>query len=77
MAILVLRILPSFDLDLEEIAHTFSKIFCNAFTICDPQLKPLGTGIPRTSSIGKVFHSARTGGTSMNMTQILLAAQSA
>ncbi|KAG8097900.1 hypothetical protein GUJ93_ZPchr0013g35266 [Zizania palustris] len=45
MAILVLRILPSLDLDIEEIAHTFSKITCNAFSICDPQLKPLGTGV--------------------------------
>ncbi|KAL5209790.1 hypothetical protein ABZP36_005413 [Zizania latifolia] len=45
MANLVQRILPSLELDLKEIAHTFSKIACNVFTICDPQLRPLGTGL--------------------------------
>nr|ADP02224.1 zf-MYND domain-containing protein [Triticum aestivum] len=89
MANLVQLILPSIELDLKEIAHTFSKSFvctevgiaychvleilavigslrpnplglgsaviavhptqvqfaCNAHTICDPELRPLGTGL--------------------------------
>ncbi|KAF7095221.1 hypothetical protein CFC21_097442 [Triticum aestivum] len=45
MANLVQLILPSIELDLKEIAHTFSKFTCNAHTICDPELRPLGTGL--------------------------------
>ncbi|GJM96346.1 hypothetical protein PR202_ga13171 [Eleusine coracana subsp. coracana] len=45
MANLVNLILPSLELDLKEIAHTFSKFSCNAHTICDPELRPLGTGL--------------------------------
>ncbi|CAM0875243.1 unnamed protein product [Alopecurus aequalis] len=45
MANLVQLILPSIELDLKEIAHTFSKFACNAHTICDPELRPLGTGL--------------------------------
>lgn len=45
MANLVQLILPSVELDLKEIAHTFSKFACNAHTICDPELRPLGTGL--------------------------------
>ncbi|XP_062214848.1 histone-lysine N-methyltransferase ASHR1 isoform X2 [Phragmites australis] len=53
MANLVSLILPSLDLelDLKEIAHTFSKFACNAHTICDPELRPLGTGLYPVISI--------------------------
>ncbi|KAG8097903.1 hypothetical protein GUJ93_ZPchr0013g37585 [Zizania palustris] len=45
MANVVQMILPSLELDHNAITHTFSKFSCNAFTICDPQLKPVGTGL--------------------------------
>lgn len=51
MANLVQLILPSFELDLKEITHTFSKFACNAHTICDPELRPLGTGLYPVISI--------------------------
>ncbi|KAL6637067.1 hypothetical protein ACP70R_024639 [Stipagrostis hirtigluma subsp. patula] len=51
MANLVHLILPSLQLDLKEIAHTFSKFACNAHTICDPELRPLGTGLYPVISI--------------------------
>ncbi|TKV91821.1 hypothetical protein SEVIR_9G123000v4 [Setaria viridis] len=51
MANLVSLILPSLELDLKEIAHTFSKFACNAHTICDPELRPLGTGLYPVISI--------------------------
>uniref|UniRef100_A0A0D9VXZ2 SET domain-containing protein n=1 Tax=Leersia perrieri TaxID=77586 RepID=A0A0D9VXZ2_9ORYZ len=51
MANLVQLILPSIELDLKEITHTFSKFACNAHTICDPELKPLGTGLYPVLSI--------------------------
>ncbi|KAJ1293970.1 hypothetical protein BS78_01G111000 [Paspalum vaginatum] len=51
MANLVSLILPSLKLDLKEIAHTFSKFACNAHTICDPELRPLGTGLYPVISI--------------------------
>ncbi|KAL6909510.1 hypothetical protein ACP4OV_001791 [Aristida adscensionis] len=51
MANLVHLILPSFELDLKEIAHNFSKFACNAHTICDPELRPLGTGLYPVISI--------------------------
>nr|XP_015632311.1 histone-lysine N-methyltransferase ASHR1 isoform X3 [Oryza sativa Japonica Group] len=51
MANLVQLILPSFELDLKEITHTFSKFACNAHTICDPELRPLGTGLYPVLSI--------------------------
>nr|CAB3499011.1 unnamed protein product [Digitaria exilis] len=51
MANLVNLILPSLELDLKEIAHTFSKFACNAHTICDPELRPLGTGLYPVISI--------------------------
>jgi len=51
MANLVDLILPSVELDLKEIAHTFSKFACNAHTICDSELRPLGTGLYPVISI--------------------------
>ncbi|XP_078155375.1 SET domain group 37 isoform X2 [Carex rostrata] len=45
MANLVSLVLPFLDLDLKEIAHNFSKLSCNAHTICDVELRPLGTGL--------------------------------
>ncbi|CAL4935494.1 unnamed protein product [Urochloa decumbens] len=51
MANLVKLVLPSLELDLKEIAHTFSKFACNAHTICDPELRPLGTGLYPVISI--------------------------
>ncbi|CAN6292193.1 unnamed protein product [Urochloa humidicola] len=51
MANLVNLVLSSLELDLKEIAHTFSKFACNAHTICDPELRPLGTGLYPVISI--------------------------
>ncbi|AQK63624.1 Histone-lysine N-methyltransferase ASHR1 [Zea mays] len=61
MANLVSLILPFIELDLKEIAQTFSKhelliltymqFACNAHTICDPELRPLGTGLYPVISI--------------------------
>ncbi|KAJ4755629.1 N-lysine methyltransferase SMYD2 [Rhynchospora pubera] len=45
MANLVRLVLPSLDLDLKEISHNFSKLSCNAHTICDTELRPIGTGL--------------------------------
>lgn len=52
MANLVQLILPAIELDLKETAHIFSKFSCNAHTICDPELRPVGTGLfPAISTI--------------------------
>ncbi|CAD6206318.1 unnamed protein product [Miscanthus lutarioriparius] len=51
MANLVSLIVPLIELDLQEIAHTLSKFACNAHTICDPELRPLGTGLYHVISI--------------------------
>ncbi|CAN6281733.1 unnamed protein product [Urochloa humidicola] len=51
MANLVNLVLSSLEHDLKEIAHTFSKFACNAHTICDPELRPLGTGLYPVISI--------------------------
>ncbi|CAN6298103.1 unnamed protein product [Urochloa humidicola] len=51
MANLVNLVFSSLELDLKEIAHTFSKFACNAHTICDPELRPLGTGLYPVISI--------------------------
>ncbi|XP_042408549.1 histone-lysine N-methyltransferase ASHR1-like isoform X1 [Zingiber officinale] len=45
MANLIKLVLPSLDVDLKEITHNFSKLSCNAHTICDDELRPLGTGL--------------------------------
>ncbi|XP_057532445.1 histone-lysine N-methyltransferase ASHR1 [Amaranthus tricolor] len=45
MANLVSVILQWPGLDLKEIAENFSKLSCNAHTICDQELRPLGTGL--------------------------------
>ncbi|XP_048494161.1 histone-lysine N-methyltransferase ASHR1 [Beta vulgaris subsp. vulgaris] len=45
MANLVNVILQWPDLKLKEIAENFSKLACNAHSICDPELRPLGTGL--------------------------------
>ncbi|KAL1543881.1 histone-lysine N-methyltransferase ASHR1-like [Salvia divinorum] len=36
---------PDFQLNVKEIAENFSKLACNAHTICDGELRPLGTGL--------------------------------
>ncbi|WOK97697.1 histone-lysine N-methyltransferase ASHR1 [Canna indica] len=51
MANLVKLVLPSLDIDLKEITHTFSKLSCNAHTICDAELRSLGTGLYPVISI--------------------------
>lgn len=51
MANLVNAILKWFDVDLKEIAENFSKLACNGHSICDPELKPLGTGLYLVVSI--------------------------
>ncbi|KAJ3672932.1 hypothetical protein LUZ60_006306 [Juncus effusus] len=45
MANLVNLMLPNFQIDLKEITHNFSKLACNAHTICDAELRPIGTGL--------------------------------
>ncbi|CAL5414457.1 unnamed protein product [Camellia sinensis] len=45
MANLVSLILQLPDINIKEIAEIFSKLACNAHTICDSELRPLGTGL--------------------------------
>ncbi|KAG9445810.1 hypothetical protein H6P81_011938 [Aristolochia fimbriata] len=51
MANLVSLVLPSLELNLKEVAHDFSKLACNAHTICDSELRPIGTGLYPVISI--------------------------
>ncbi|KAM5564144.1 histone-lysine N-methyltransferase ASHR1-like [Rosa sericea] len=51
MANLVSLILQRPDINIKEIAENFSKFACNAHTICDSELKPLGTGLYPVISI--------------------------
>lgn len=45
MANLVALILQLPDINIKEIAENFAKFACNALTICDVELRPLGTGL--------------------------------
>lgn len=45
MANLVALILQLPDINIKEIAENFAKFACNAHTICDVELRPLGTGL--------------------------------
>ncbi|KAM0950949.1 putative [histone H3]-lysine(4) N-trimethyltransferase chromatin remodeling SET family [Dioscorea sansibarensis] len=45
MANLVKLVVPYVEINLKEVAENFSKIACNAHTICDSELRPLGTGL--------------------------------
>ncbi|XP_048332522.2 histone-lysine N-methyltransferase ASHR1 isoform X2 [Ziziphus jujuba] len=51
MANLVNLILQWPDIEIKEIAENFSKFACNAHTICDSELRPLGTGLYPVISI--------------------------
>ncbi|KAK2971010.1 hypothetical protein RJ640_023442, partial [Escallonia rubra] len=51
MANLVNLILQWPDITVKEIAEMFSKLACNAHTICDSELRPLGTGLYPVTSI--------------------------
>jgi len=51
MANLVKLILQLPGIDIKEIAESFSKLACNAHTICDSELRPLGTGLYPVISI--------------------------
>ncbi|KAK5840316.1 histone-lysine N-methyltransferase ASHR1 [Gossypium arboreum] len=51
MANLVNLILQLPNNDIKEIAENFSKFACNAHTICDSELRPLGTGLYPVISI--------------------------
>ncbi|XP_043704587.1 histone-lysine N-methyltransferase ASHR1 isoform X1 [Telopea speciosissima] len=51
MANLVNLILQWPDINIKEIAENFSKLACNAHTICDSELRPLGTGLYPVVSI--------------------------
>ncbi|KAF7829866.1 histone-lysine N-methyltransferase ASHR1 [Senna tora] len=51
MANLVKIILQWPEIDIKEIAENFSKFACNAHTICDSELRPLGTGLYPVISI--------------------------
>ncbi|GJV07294.1 histone-lysine N-methyltransferase ASHR1 [Tanacetum coccineum] len=51
MASLVNVILQWPGLDIKEIAESFSKLACNAHTVCDSELIPLGTGLYPVISI--------------------------
>ncbi|XP_054796474.1 histone-lysine N-methyltransferase ASHR1 isoform X2 [Prosopis cineraria] len=55
MANLVNLILQWPEINIKEIAENFSKFACNAHTICDSELRPLGTGLYPVISI--VNHS--------------------
>ncbi|VVA13666.1 PREDICTED: histone-lysine N-methyltransferase [Prunus dulcis] len=55
MANLVSLILQWPGINIKEIAENFSKLACNAHTICDSELRPLGTGLYPVISI--VNHS--------------------
>ncbi|KAI5668589.1 hypothetical protein M9H77_18442 [Catharanthus roseus] len=43
--------LPENEINVKEIAVNFSKLACNAHTICDAELRPLGTGLYPVISI--------------------------
>lgn len=51
MANLVNLILEWPNSNIKEIAQNFSKLACNAHTICDSELRPLGTGLYPVISI--------------------------
>ncbi|PHU14610.1 Histone-lysine N-methyltransferase ASHR1, partial [Capsicum chinense] len=51
MANLVGLILQWPEINVKEIAENFSKFSCNAHTVCDAELKPLGTGLYPVVSI--------------------------
>ncbi|WCJ44594.1 Histone-lysine N-methyltransferase ASHR1 [Euphorbia peplus] len=51
MANLVSLILQLPDINIKEIGENFSKLSCNAHTICDSELRPLGTGLYPVISI--------------------------
>ncbi|OVA16458.1 SET domain [Macleaya cordata] len=51
MANLVNLILHLPEINIKEIAQNFSKLACNAHTICDSELRPLGTGLYPVVSI--------------------------
>ncbi|GAU45405.1 hypothetical protein TSUD_134220, partial [Trifolium subterraneum] len=51
MANLVHLILQWPEINIKEIAEIFSKFACNAHTICDSELRPLGTGLYPVVSI--------------------------
>lgn len=51
MANLVVLILQIPDINIKEIAENFSKFACNAHTICDVELRPIGTGLYPVISI--------------------------
>ncbi|XP_057728576.1 histone-lysine N-methyltransferase ASHR1 isoform X2 [Arachis stenosperma] len=51
MANLVNVILQWPEINIKEIAENFSKFACNAHTICDSELRPLGTGLYPVISI--------------------------
>ncbi|RDY10442.1 Histone-lysine N-methyltransferase ASHR1, partial [Mucuna pruriens] len=55
MANLVYSILQWPEINIKEIAESFSKFACNAHTICDSELRPVGTGLYPVISI--VNHS--------------------
>ncbi|XP_020547415.1 histone-lysine N-methyltransferase ASHR1 isoform X2 [Sesamum indicum] len=42
---------PDSEVNIKEIAESFSKLACNAHTICDSELRPLGTGLYPVISI--------------------------
>ncbi|KAH6799925.1 SET domain group 37 [Perilla frutescens var. hirtella] len=42
---------PDSQINIKEIAENFSKLACNAHTICDGELRPLGTGLYPVVSI--------------------------
>ncbi|XP_057795841.1 histone-lysine N-methyltransferase ASHR1 isoform X2 [Salvia miltiorrhiza] len=42
---------PDSQINVKEIAENFSKLACNAHTICDGELRPLGTGLYPVISI--------------------------
>ncbi|XP_072972599.1 histone-lysine N-methyltransferase ASHR1 isoform X1 [Typha angustifolia] len=51
MANLIKLVLPLLEIDIKEVTHNFSKLACNAHTICDDELRPLGTGLYPVISI--------------------------
>ncbi|XP_050215196.1 histone-lysine N-methyltransferase ASHR1 isoform X2 [Mercurialis annua] len=51
MANLVNLVLQWPDINLKDIAENFSKLACNAHTICDSELRPVGTGLYPVVSI--------------------------
>ncbi|KAK1301368.1 Histone-lysine N-methyltransferase ASHR1 [Acorus calamus] len=51
MANLVRLVLPSTEIDVKNITMNFSRLACNAHSICDSELRPLGTGLYPVISI--------------------------